>query len=84
MAGIHARSVSEGKKDAPDAVEQDRVIAAGEIGAADGTGEERVTDKEILSRLTARSNLEAHAAGTVPWCVVRADFKLAERDHLTG
>src|SRR4029079_15818970 len=60
------------------------MVAAGQIRAADRSGEQRIADEQVAAGLAFPSNLQADAAGTMAGCVVRARLLPAERDHLAS
>jgi hypothetical protein len=60
------------------------MVAAGQIRAADRSGEQRIADEQVAAGFAFPSNLQADAAGTMAGCVVRARLVPAERDHLAS
>src|SRR5262249_15843535 len=66
VAGPDDRLVREREQYGPDRFQQGLHVAAGEIGAADRAGKERVADKERRGLVAIASDREAHAARTVP------------------
>lgn len=82
MPRIHARFIAERKQHGPDRSHQRRVVATGQVGSTDAAGKERVADEQVHASLAWTANLEAHASGTMSWCVVHTHFVLAEGNLL--
>ena len=81
VARMHDRVVAQRKQHPGDRPHQDVVVAAGQIGAADRAGKQRVADEQVLPGRALRSNLQADAARTVTRRVVDAHFVVAEVDR---
>ena len=60
------------------------MVAAWQVGAADGSGEERVADEQVFPGRSARPYLETHTTGTVAGRMVRCRQAIPERNRLAG
>jgi hypothetical protein len=78
VPGVHLRVVAKREQDGTNRSHERVVITARQIGSADRAGEERVADEEVFSRRAFLANLQAHAAGTMSWRVVRPRLELSE------
>jgi CheY-like chemotaxis protein len=81
MAWIDTRVVTKGKEDAADRAHERGVVAAGQVGAADAAGEERVANEQIEAALAVSRHFQADAAGTMPRRVMRARLEVAKRNR---
>src|SRR2546421_401667 len=82
VSRLHCRIVPKRKQHGSNRTNQRVVVAARQIGPADGAGEQRVADKELVACLPFRSDLQADAAGAMARRVMRPNFVPAERDDL--
>jgi hypothetical protein len=81
---VDAGVVSEGKEDVANRRDQRRMMAARQVGSSDRSGEERVADEEIFSRVRSGSDLQADTTGTVARRVMGTGRAVAEANHLAG
>jgi CheY-like chemotaxis protein len=61
------------------------MVSSGQVGASDGAGKQRVSDKQIgrrIPRARTFNHRQTDAAGTVPGGVVRGDVEVSERDDV--
>jgi CheY-like chemotaxis protein len=84
VPGIDTGRVSKRKEHCSDRGQERLEVASWQVGAADGAGEERVADEQVLSGRPARPYLETHATGTMAGRMVRRRQALPERDRLAG
>jgi CheY-like chemotaxis protein len=84
MPWIHAGIVAERQQHAANRSDQRGVVAAGQIGAADAAGKERVADEQVEAPFACSRHLEADATGAVARSVVRTRFEVAERNGFAG
>ena len=82
MAWIHTCGVTERKQDIANGCDEGRIVAARQIGAPDGTSEERIADEEVLPFRSSTPDLQTHAARAMTRRVMRTRLELTERDHL--
>ena len=83
VAREHLRIVAERKEDPADRIDQGRVIATGQISAADRSRKQGIADEERLAGRPPSSNLQADAARAVSRRVVRPHLVGPEGDHLS-
>ena len=84
MAWVDPGVVSKRKQHRADGADERRVVAAGQVRAADRASKQRVADEEVQPSLARPRNFEADAAGTMAGCVVRTGFEIAERYRFSG
>src|SRR6185312_1605926 len=65
MARIDDRIVSKPEQHRLDRGDEGRMVAAGQIRAANRSGEQRIADEQVLAGLAFPSNLQADAAGAM-------------------
>ena len=73
VPGVHNRLVTQRERDFGDRPHEHAVIAARQIGAADGTGKQRVANEQVRG-LPGPADLEAYAARAVARCVIPASW----------
>ena len=78
MAGMHPGVVAERQQHPRDRLHQRLVVAAGQIGAPDRAGKQRVAHEQIEPALAAPADLQADVARTVSRRVVDDDVVVAE------
>src|SRR3954463_12251040 len=82
VARMDDGGVAERKEHVADRRDQHVVVTAGQVGASNRPGEERVADKQVLRRFSLAADREADAAGTMARRVVDGGLQVSKRDRL--
>jgi CheY-like chemotaxis protein len=70
------------EQDLADRRDQRLVVTAGKIRSANRSGKQRVADEQVFSSFPLTANLQADAAGTVPWRMMRPRLAGSESNRL--
>lgn len=87
MARMDAGGVAKREQDVGDRCQEHGVVAPRQIGAANRAGKQGIADKQVWRRAVPLGIVrdgQAHAARTMPRCVIRTDLQIAQRKSLAS